>query len=461
MNKTAVVILAAGKGTRMHSDLPKVLHEVAGKPLLQHVIETAKALSADSIHVVYGHGGQQVREQLASHDVGWVEQAQRRGTGHALLVALPEITEDVVLVLYGDVPLIQADTLRAFVALANNSTLALMTQELDDPTGYGRIVRDTHGRVLRIVEEKDANARQRDIREVNTGILALPREFLVDVLPRLSCDNSQGEYYLTDVIAEAVDAGLAVETVSPRFSWEVDGVNDRVQLAKLERTWQSHQAEILMQSGVTLRDPARLDVRGQLIAGRDVVLDVNVIVEGRVELGEGVHIGPNVVLRDAIIGPGSTVLAGSVIEGAVIGRDSKVGPMARLRPGTRLADDTCIGNFVEVKNTSMGVGSKANHLAYLGDAHIGAAVNIGAGTITCNYDGANKNTTRIGDNVFVGSNTSLVAPLTLLEGSTIGAGSVIVKDVGEGDLAISRGKQRNISGWSRPEKAGMKPGQED
>jgi len=448
----AVVILAAGKGTRMKSAMPKVLHPIAGRPMAQHVVDAAAALSPANTVVVYGHGGDQVRAAVTGERLQWAEQAEQLGTGHAVAQALPHLNEDVVLVLYGDVPLIRPDTLRDFVARVTDRTLALMTLELDDPAGYGRIVRDEQGQVTRIVEQKDASDEQKRIREINTGILACSRRFLNDSLPKLSNRNAQGEYYLTDLIAMAVDAGMEVVTEQPAHAWEVDGVNDRVQLARLERVYQRVRAEALMRDGVTLLDPARLDIRGQVTTGTDVTIDVNVVLEGRVTLGEGVRIGPNCVIRDASIGAGTVVEANSVIDGAEVGEECNVGPFARLRPGTELAARARVGNFVETKKSRIGEGSKINHLTYIGDSRIGKGVNVGAGTITCNYDGVNKFQTVFKDGAFIGSNSSLVAPVTIGENATVGAGSVVTKDVPDNGLTVARAKQRNIENWPRPGK---------
>lgn len=450
---TEVVILAAGQGSRMKSALPKVLHRLAGKALVQHVIDTARGLGADRIHLVVGHGADQVRAQLSGDDLNWALQAQQLGTGHAVAQALPQVADDsVVLVLYGDVPLIQPQTLEQLLAVAREGQLGLVTVTLADPTGYGRIVRDDAGRIQAIVEHKDANEAQRRITEVNTGILAVSAERLKTWLPRLSNGNAQGEYYLTDIIAMAVAEQMTVTAVQPSCEQEVAGVNDRRQLADLERWYQRQRAEELMRQGVTLADPARFDLRGDLQCGQDVEIDVNVVLEGRVSIASGVRIGPNCVIRDSRIGPGVEILANSVIEGAEIGEGAHVGPFARLRPGTVLAAHSKIGNFVETKNAKVGEGSKINHLSYVGDAELGRDVNVGAGTITCNYDGANKHKTIIGDGVFVGSNSSLVAPVQLGEGATIGAGSTITKDVAAQQLAVARGLQRNIDGWQRPRK---------
>lgn len=448
----AIVILAAGKGTRMRSALPKVAHPLAGKPMLGHVLDAARALSPARLCVVYGHGGDRVQREVPATDVTWAEQAEQLGTGHAVAQAMPHVDQEVVLILYGDVPLIQPETLQAFVQRVDPQTLALMTLDMDDPGAYGRIVRNDAGAVQAIVEYKDATDVQKAIREINTGILACPRAFLAEALPKLSSNNAQGEYYLTDVIAMAVAAGLKVDTVQPAHAWEVDGVNDRVQLARLERIWQRQQAEVLMRGGASVMDPARLDIRGRVTCGEDVVLDINTVLAGDVTLGDRVTIGPNCLIRNARIAAGTHVEANSVIDGAEVGEDCQIGPFARLRPGTRLASGAKIGNFVETKKADIGPGSKVNHLSYIGDAHIGADANIGAGTITCNYDGVNKFETQIGDNAFIGSNSALVAPVRIGAGATVGAGSVVTHDVPDEQLAVARTKQRNLSGWKRPQK---------
>ncbi|MBA3981611.1 MAG: bifunctional N-acetylglucosamine-1-phosphate uridyltransferase/glucosamine-1-phosphate acetyltransferase [Alcanivorax sp.] len=448
----AIVILAAGKGTRMRSALPKVAHPLAGKPMLGHVLDAARALSPARLCVVYGHGGDRVQREVPATDVTWVEQAEQLGTGHAVAQAMPHVDQEVVLILYGDVPLIQPETLQAFVQRVDPQTLALMTLDMDDPGAYGRIVRNDAGAVQAIVEYKDATDAQKAIREINTGILACPRAFLAEALPKLSSNNAQGEYYLTDVIALAVAAGLKIDTVQPAHAWEVDGVNDRVQLARLERIWQRQQAEVLMRGGASVMDPARLDIRGRVTCGEDVVLDINTVLVGDVTLGDRVTIGPNCLIRNARIAAGTHVEANSVIDGAEVGEDCQIGPFARLRPGTRLASGAKIGNFVETKKADIGPGSKVNHLSYIGDAHIGADANIGAGTITCNYDGVNKFETQIGDNAFIGSNSALVAPVRIGAGATVGAGSVVTHDVPDEQLAVARTKQRNLSGWKRPQK---------
>jgi bifunctional UDP-N-acetylglucosamine pyrophosphorylase / glucosamine-1-phosphate N-acetyltransferase len=449
----AVVILAAGQGRRMHSDLPKVLQPLAGQPLLQYVVATARALDPASIHIVYGHGGEQVRESLPNEPVSWVRQTEQLGTGHALLQVAPALGGDArVLVLYGDVPLLQASTLRQLLELAHADAVALLTVMLDDPSGYGRIVRDSRGRVRRIVEEPDLRERELAIRECNTGVLAAPSARLKKWLARLKNDNAQHEYYLTDVVAMAVGERIAVEPLVAPSSAEVLGVNDRMQLAQVEAAYRRRRANELMLAGVTVLDPERLDVRGSVEAGRDVVLDVNVILEGRVKLGDRVRIGPHSIVRDSEIGSDTEVIADCVIDHAVIGPGCRIGPFARFRPSSTLAGGVHIGNFVEVKNSRMGADSKANHLSYVGDAHVGARVNIGAGTIVANYDGANKHVTTIEDDVHTGSNSVLVAPITVGAGATIGAGSTVTQQVPPGKLTIARARQTTIEDWQRPKK---------
>lgn len=447
-----IVILAAGQGTRMRSALPKVLHPVAGKSMLGHVIDTARQLKPDAIHVVIGHGAELVRERLAADDLNFVVQAEQLGTGHAVAQALPALTAERVLILYGDVPLIELSTLERLMQKVSHDHLALLTVQLADPTGYGRIVRDEQGAVQAIVEHKDATDQQKLIAEGNTGILAVPGTRLADWLGRLSNSNAQGEYYLTDVIAMAVADGLVVATEQPLHAMEVQGANDRIQLAELERHYQQRAARRLMAQGVTLRDPARFDQRGEVSAGRDVLIDVNVILEGKVVIEDGVEIGPNCVIRNSTLRRGSVVKANSHLDGAELGEGADCGPFARLRPGAVLGDRAHVGNFVEVKNSRMGEDAKAGHLAYLGDAEIGARTNIGAGTITCNYDGANKHRTTMGEDVFIGSNSSLVAPVSLGDGATTGAGSVITADVPGATLALGRARQALIQGWQRPQK---------
>ena len=445
-----IVILAAGQGTRMRSALPKVLHPVAGKPMLGHVIDTARALQPQRIHVVIGHGAEAVRERLAADDLNFVLQEQQLGTGHAVAQALPFISAEQVLVLYGDVPLIEAPTLERLLAHAGPAQLALLTVELADPTGYGRIIRDAQGQVTAIVEQKDASAEQLAIREGNTGILAMPGARMAEWMGRLSNSNAQGEYYLTDVIAMAVADGLTVATAQPQDAMEVQGANDRRQLAELERHFQQRAARRLMAQGVTLLDPARFDVRGEVSVGRDVLIDINVILEGRVVIEDEVQIGPNCVIRNSTLRRGAVVKANCHLEGAELGEGADCGPFARLRPGSVLGAKAHVGNFVELKNARMGEGAKAGHLAYLGDAEIGALSNIGAGTITCNYDGANKHRTIIEDDVHIGSDTQLVAPVRVGKGATLGAGTTLTRDAPAGALTISRAKQLTVPGWKRP-----------
>ncbi len=451
--KLAVVILAAGLGKRMHSSLPKVLHPLADRPLLGHVLEAARALAPARIVVVHGHGGEQVRSSFATHDCVWVEQAEQRGTGHAVIQAMPAVADlDRVLILYGDVPLIAPETLRDLMDASTDTRLGLLTAELDDPSGYGRIVRDDQGRVVRIVEEKDASVEERALTEINTGFLIADRRGLADWLGSIGDDNAQGEYYLTDIIGIAAREGVAIATTRPTALAEIAGVNDRVQLADLERIYQRWVAEDLMRSGVSLADPGRFDLRGRLVSEPDAYIDVNVIIEGEVRLATGVRIGPNCVLKNCTIGPQTQVMANCIIEDAVVGANARIGPFARLRPGARLADHTHVGNFVELKSTTLGQGSKVNHLSYLGNTEIGKNVNVGAGTITCNYDGANKFKTTINDGAFIGSNTALIAPVTVGAGATIGAGSVITRDTPSGQLTLTRVRQTTIIGWQRPGK---------
>lgn len=447
-----IVILAAGQGKRMHSNLPKVLHPIAGKSLLGHVIDTARSLRPNSLSVVYGHGGDAVRAAFPDADLNWALQAPQLGTGHALQQAMPHVVPGgATLMLYGDVPLIRAETLQRLLHAAQDA-LAILTVELDDPSGYGRIVRQADGTVARIVEQKDATPDERAIREINTGIMAFPTVRLADWLARLSNDNAQGEYYVTDLVAMAVADGVPVRTAQPDAEWEVLGVNSKVQLAELERVAQLNTAGRLLEQGVRLADPARLDVRGELACGRDVFIDVGCVFEGSVELAEAVEVGPYCVIKNARIAAGARIAAYTHIEDAVVGPDGRIGPFARLRPGTVLAEDVHIGNFVEVKKSTIAAHSKANHLAYLGDAEIGARVNVGAGTITCNYDGANKHKTVIEDDVFIGSDTQLVAPVTVRRGATLGAGTTLTKEAPADTLTLSRAKQMSIPGWTRPVK---------
>ena len=447
-----VVILAAGQGKRMHSQLPKVLHPLAGRSLIGHVMAAASALAPTRVCVVYGHGGESVREAVSGPDIAFARQEPQLGTGHAVQQAIPLLTQaPVTVVLYGDVPLIRGDTLQRLVA-ASRDSVAVLTAELDDPRGYGRIVRGPGGDVREIVEEKDANAEQRLIREVNTGLMALPTARLSAWLGRLKNDNAQQEYYLTDVIKLALQDRVAVDTVAVSSVWESLGVNSRAQLAQLERVYQREYADQLLERGVALADPNRLDVRGTLTCGRDVRIDVNCVFEGEVTLADGVDIGANCVLKNVSIAADARVEPFSHLEAAQIGERCRIGPYARIRPGTRLAEDVHIGNFVEVKASEIAAGSKANHLAYIGDTTIGTNVNVGAGTITCNYDGANKHRTVIEDDVFIGSDTQLVAPVTVRRGATIGAGATITREVPPGALALTRVKQTIIEGWQRPKK---------
>jgi bifunctional UDP-N-acetylglucosamine pyrophosphorylase/glucosamine-1-phosphate N-acetyltransferase len=447
-----IVILAAGQGTRMRSALPKVLHPVAGKAMLGHVIDTARLLKPQGIHVVIGHGAELVRERLAADDLNFVLQSEQLGTGHAVAQALPALSAERVLILYGDVPLIEVETLQRLLQQVSEQQLGLLTVNLKDPTGYGRIVRDDSGVVKAIVEHKDASIEQRLISEGNTGILAVPGKKLGDWLGRLSNSNAQGEYYLTDVIAMAVADGLVVATEQAADEMEVLGANDRIQLSQLEGHYQQRFAHRLMAQGVTLIDPYRFDVRGEASVGRDITIDINVILEGKVVIEDDVQIGPNCVIKNSILRKGAIVKANSHLEGAEVGEGADCGPFARLRPGSVLGAKAHVGNFVELKNAKLGEGAKAGHLSYLGDAEIGARSNIGAGTITCNYDGANKFKTVLGEDVFIGSNSALVAPVTLGDRATTGAGSVITGDVPDNTLAVGRAKQRNIEGWKRPTK---------
>ncbi|WP_261903357.1 bifunctional UDP-N-acetylglucosamine diphosphorylase/glucosamine-1-phosphate N-acetyltransferase GlmU [Vibrio fortis] len=451
MNFSAV-ILAAGKGTRMYSNTPKVLHTLAGKPMVKHVIDTCNGLGAQNIHLVYGHGGDQMKATLAEESVNWALQAEQLGTGHAVDQASAHFADDEkVLILYGDVPLISAETIENLLDAQPTGGIALLTVVLDNPTGYGRIIR-RNGPVVAIVEQKDATDEQKLIKEINTGVMVATGGDLKRWLSGLSNDNAQGEYYLTDVIAAAHDEGRAVEAVHPNSPIEVEGVNDRSQLARLERAYQAEQADKLLKQGVMLRDPSRFDLRGELQCGIDVEIDVNVIIEGSVSIGDNVTIGAGCVLKDCEIDDNTVIRPYSVIEGATVGEDCTVGPFTRLRPGADMRNDSHVGNFVEVKNTRLGEGSKANHLTYLGDAEIGQRVNVGAGAITCNYDGANKFKTIIGDDVFVGSDSQLIAPVTIANGATVGAGSTVTRDVAESELVISRAKERKIANWQRPVK---------
>ncbi len=447
-------MLAAGKGTRMHSALPKVLHELAGRALLDHVLDTAAALEPVRTHVVCGHGAAAVREHRGqAGDINWVEQAKQFGTGHAVSQALPHVQpESTVLVLYGDVPLIRTETLRALLGARVSDNLTLLTAKAINPTGYGRIVRDNAGAIRAVVEEPDATEAERQISEINTGFMAGTTEGLRSWLGKIDTANTQGEYYLTDVIGCAVHSGVEVVSVNCEDPFEIVGVNSRADLAKVERLFQSRQAESLMNAGLTLHDPARFDLRGQLAFEQDCVVDVNVVMTGTVNLGTRVSIGPNCQITDSEIGNGVEIRANSIVEGAKIADGCTVGPFARIRPGTTLAPGARVGNFVETKNASLGEDSKANHLAYVGDAQVGKRVNIGAGVITCNYDGANKHQTVIGDDAFIGSNSALVAPVTVGEGATVGAGSAVSRDVPSGQLALTRAEQKVRDGWQRPQK---------
>jgi len=449
----SVVILAAGQGKRMGSDLPKVLQPLAGRPLLAHVVATARALQPDAIYVVHGHGAEQVRAAIPGGDVRWSLQAEQKGTGHAVAQAMPGVPDGhTVLVLYGDVPLIRAETLADLAKRAGPASIALLSARPVDPAGYGRVVRDAAGRVVRIVEEKDANQKERAIGEINTGVLAAPATRLRAWLGALRADNAQGEYYLTDCIGAAVRDGCAVEAVVAETAAEVLGVNDKRELAAAEAANRERRATELMRAGVTLVDPARLDVRGEVACGRDVVIDVNVILEGKVRLGDRVKIGPNNFLRDCEIGDDTEIVANCYLDGLVAGARCSIGPFTRVRRGAKLADEVHIGNFVELKNSEIGAGSKANHLSYVGDTTVGSKVNVGAGTVTCNYDGANKHRTTIGDRAFIGSGTMLVAPVSVGEDSTIGAGSTITKPAPAGKLTVERSRQVTVENWKRPEK---------
>ena len=449
----SIIVLAAGQGTRMRSQLPKVLQPLAGRPLLDHVLDTAEQLDPQRLLVVHGHGAELVQERCDRKSVGWILQAEQLGTGHAVDQAMPEVgDEDTVLVLYGDVPLITQASLAALLAASSDSSMGLLTVELDDPAGYGRIVRNTQGKIERIVEHKDATDSERRIKEINTGLLAAPAGKLKRWLRALDNSNAQGEYYLTDVIAMAVSEGVEVLGISADSPDEVHGINDRVQLAAAESMYRQRQATALMKQGVHLLDPARIDIRGSLDCGMDVQIDVNVVFEGKVRLADGVRIGPNCVLRDVTVGKNTFIDAFSHIESADIGKACSIGPYARLRPGSQLKDKVKVGNFVEVKKSELAKGAKVNHLTYIGDASIGEDVNVGAGTITCNYDGANKHRTVIEDGAFIGSNASLVAPVRIGRNATVGAGSVISKDVGDDALAVTRVRQSEIADWQRPTK---------
>ncbi len=448
-----IVILAAGQGTRMRSALPKVLHPIAGKPMLAHVLDTARTLNPTKICVVYGHGGEAVPDKIGRDHIAWAKQEPQLGTGHAVMQALPHLdSAGVTMILYGDVPLTKTSTLQPLIPSASAGKFALLTVELDDPTGYGRIVRNEHDQVTGIVEHKDANDAQRHIHEINTGIMCVPTQKLSGWLGKLQNNNSQKEYYLTDILKMAVEEGVAVETFHPAEVWETNGVNSKMQLVELERILQETRAEALLEQGVTLLDPWRIDIRGELTCGRDVSIDVNCIFEGKVSLADNVTIGANCILKNVSVASGTKIEPFSHIDDAIIGSDCRVGPYARVRPGTVLADKAHIGNFVEIKNTTLGIGSKANHLSYVGDATVGNNVNIGAGTITCNYDGVNKHQTVIEDDVFIGSDTQLVAPVTVRRGATLGAGTTLTHEAPPDTLTVSRTKQVNIPTWKRPVK---------
>ena len=448
-----VVVLAAGQGSRMKSDLPKVLHPIAGKPMLAHVLDSARDVNAQALHVVVGHGAEKVKAYFeGASDIQWALQSEQLGTGHAVKMALDNLkAEGVTLILYGDVPLIQSNTLQALVDIAKSNKTGLLTVNMDDPTGYGRIVRDNHHKVKAIVEHKDANEAELEIQECNTGILAVPTEKLHQWLPALSNDNAQGEYYLTDVIEMSVGDGIEVETLQPEFAEETYGVNNRAQQAELERWYQARLVNDLMTKGVTVLDPARLDIRGRVEVGRDVVIDANVILEGDVVLGDGVLVEANSIIKNSAIAAGTKIRAFSHLEDANVHQSCEIGPYGRLRPGAVLENGAKVGNFCEVKKSVVGEGSKVNHLTYIGDAVIGKGANIGAGTITCNYDGVNKFKTEIGDGAFIGSNSSLVAPVKIGKGATVGAGSTVTKEVEDDKLAVARGRQKNMD-WQRPVK---------
>ncbi|NOT85725.1 MAG: bifunctional UDP-N-acetylglucosamine diphosphorylase/glucosamine-1-phosphate N-acetyltransferase GlmU [Methylococcaceae bacterium] len=452
--KISTIILAAGKGTRMRSDKPKVLHAIAHKPLLKHVYDMSSQLHDNTITIVYGHGGDLLKNTLAELRAIWTEQREQLGTGHAVQQAIPQIADaDKALILYADVPLLKLATVERLLALANSTTLALLTVNLADPAGYGRIVRNAQSQVEKIVEEKDATAKEKTIQEVNTGIMVVPGLYLKKWLHALKNTNAQGEFYLTDIIEMAVADQISVVTAQPENEDEVLGVNNRAQLNYLERAYQMQQATALMSQGVTLMDASRFDLRGEILAvGQDVIIDVNVVLEGTITLGNNVRIGANCCIKNAVIADDVEILPNCVIEDAEIGAGSRVGPFARLRPGTVLAKQVHVGNFVEIKKSTVAQGSKVNHLSYIGDTTMGCNVNVGAGTITCNYDGVNKFRTVIEDNVFIGSNTQLVAPITIAKNATLGAGSTITKDAPENQLTLSRVKQTSIAGWQRPVK---------
>ena len=453
MTKINFVILAAGKGTRMRSALPKVLHKLSGRTMLGHVVAAVESLGEAKKIIVTGHGAEQVEQQFKSPTTIFTQQKEQLGTGHAVHMAVPELCSDaVVIVLYGDVPLIRPATIQKILAVVTESTMGLLTINLDQPTGYGRIVRNTKGDITEIIEQKDASVEQLKITEVNTGVLALQSNQLRDWLPKITNNNAQGEYYLTDLVSIAREAGVEIVSVNPESATEVEGVNNRVQLSQLERAHQRQLAEVLMESGTSLADPARFDQRGDLSAGTDNFIDINCVFNGSVTIGSNVSIGANCQISDSTIGDGVSILPNTIIESSVVGDRAVVGPFARLRPGTRMESDTKVGNFVETKKTLVGKGSKINHLSYVGDAQLGENVNIGAGTITCNYDGVSKHKTDLGDGVFVGSNSTLVAPIKVDKGGFIAAGSTVTTEVPSDSLAVGRAKQRNIKGWKRPTK---------
>ncbi|MDT8398162.1 MAG: bifunctional UDP-N-acetylglucosamine diphosphorylase/glucosamine-1-phosphate N-acetyltransferase GlmU [Pseudomonadales bacterium] len=448
-----IVVLAAGKGTRMHSDKPKVLHELAGKSLLQHTLDVADGLNASAVQVVVGHGAGEIKQALKGRNIGIVVQEPQLGTAHAVQQTLEYLDDSALaLVLYGDVPLIRIKTLQDLLSQMHEKSMAVLTCHVAEPHGMGRIIRDDRDRIIAIVEEKDANIEQKVINEINTGIMAFPVKKLKQWLPTIENNNAQGEYYLTDVVALAVADGFDVLSVECSGAMEASGVNDRVQLAALERYYQQEKAMEFMLAGVSIVDPQRFDIRGDAEIGRDVIIDINVIIEGKVKIGDGVKIAANCILKDCEIDTGTIVLSNTIIEKSRIGRRCSIGPFARIRPDTELHDDVRIGNFVEIKKSVVGQGSKINHLSYLGDTRAGKNVNVGAGTITCNYDGINKHMTEIGDDVFVGSNTAVVAPVKIADGATIAAGSVVTRDVNNGQLAVARARQTNIDGWQRPKK---------
>ena len=453
MTKENFVILAAGKGTRMRSALPKVLHKLSGRSMLGHVVAAVESLGEAKKIIVTGHGAERVQQQFKSPTTIFIQQKEQLGTGHAVHMAVPELCSDaVVIVLYGDVPLIRPGTIKKILGVVTEKAMGLLTINLDQPTGYGRIVRNTKGDITEIIEQKDASAEQLKITEVNTGVLALQSSQLRDWLPKITNNNAQGEYYLTDLVSIAREAGVEIVSVNPESATEVEGVNNRVQLSQLERAHQRQLAEVLMESGTSLADPARFDQRGDLSAGTDNFIDINCVFNGSVTIGSNVSIGANCQISDSTIGDGVSILPNTIIESSVVGDRAVVGPFARLRPGTEMGSDTKVGNFVETKKTLVGKGSKINHLSYVGDAQLGENVNIGAGTITCNYDGVSKHKTDLGDGVFVGSNSTLVAPIKVDKGGFIAAGSTVTTEVPSDSLAVGRAKQRNIKGWKRPTK---------